>query len=88
MQERVVTIKNRLGLHARPAALFVQIASRYKSKIRVFKGDQEVDGKSIMGLLVMAAECGSSLRLVADGEDEQVLLDKLTELIEKKFFEE
>jgi phosphocarrier protein len=82
MQERTYEIKNKLGLHARPTALFVQVTSKYQSSIRVTKDDQEVDGKSIMGLLTLAAEQGSFLKIVADGPDENEVLDKLAETIE------
>ncbi|OGS18790.1 MAG: phosphocarrier protein HPr [Elusimicrobia bacterium RIFOXYA2_FULL_40_6] len=88
MQEKNLTIKNKLGLHARPAAMFVQLTTKYKSNIKVFKGDQEVDGKSIMGLMTLAAEMGSQIRLVIEGEDEQDLINKITELVESRFNEE
>ena len=61
MMEKDYIVKNRLGLHARPAALFVQTTNRFKSSVKVHKGDQEVDGKSIMGLMMLAAEEGSTL---------------------------
>ena len=60
--------KNRLGLHARPAALFVQTTNKFKSSVKVHKGEQEVDGKSIMGLMMLAAEEGSTLRIVVNDE--------------------
>ena len=77
MVEVEIEVGNRLGLHARPAALFVQTASRFQSQIRVIKDDQEVDGKSIMGLMVLAAETGSRIRIVAEGTDEIAALDAL-----------
>jgi len=88
MQERIYQIKNTLGLHARPAALFVQITSKFQSSIRVSKNDHEVDGKSIMGLLTLAAEQGSSIKIKADGSDENEVLDKINEIVENKFNEE
>jgi phosphocarrier protein len=88
MIEKEFDIKNKLGLHARPAAKFVQVTSEHKSKVRVFKDDQEVDGKSIMGLMTLAAECGSSIKVVAEGEDESEVLEKITEIIDKKFGED
>ena len=88
MQERIYQIKNSLGLHARPAALFVQITSKFQSSIRVSKNDHEVDGKSIMGLLTLAAEQGSSIKIKADGSDENEVLDKINEIVENKFNEE
>jgi phosphocarrier protein len=88
MKERIFEIKNRLGLHARPAAMFVQLCSKYKSKVKVMKEDQEVDGKSIMGLLTLAAGCGNRIRVITNGEDEEELLNELEDLIERKKFDE
>lgn len=88
MLEAEIEVQNRLGLHARPAALFVQTASRFQSNIRVIKEGQEVDGKSIMGLMVLAAEFGSRLRIVIEGEDESNALQSLKELFERKFDED
>ncbi|MFH2070287.1 MAG: HPr family phosphocarrier protein [Elusimicrobiota bacterium] len=88
MQERTFKIKNRLGLHARPAAMLVQITTRRASKVMIHKDDQEVDGKSIMGLMTLAAECGSEIKIVADGVDEQQVLDEIAGLIENKFSED
>ena len=87
MVECFLTIENRLGLHARPASLFVQTTNRFKSKIRVIKDHFEVDGKSIMGLLMLAAPMGTTLKIVADGEDEQPLIDNLKMLFASKFGE-
>ena len=75
MIECLLQIENKLGLHARPAALFVQTTNRFKSKIRVIKDDMEVDGKSIMGLLMLAAARGTTLKIVVDGEDETNLVE-------------
>ncbi len=88
MKEKKVVIKNKLGLHARPAALMVQTASQYKSRIKVLKDEQEVDGKSIMGLMTLAASAGSTLRFVVDGEDETLAIDALEELVQCGFGEE
>ncbi len=80
MMNKDFTVLNRLGLHARPAALFVQTTNKFKSSVKVRKGDQEVDGKSIMGLMMLAAEEGSTLTIRADGPDEhdvQAALEKL-----------
>lgn len=88
MLEANFIIKNKLGLHARPAAQFVQLVSKYKSKVSVFKDDQEVDGKSIMGLMTLAAECGSTVKVVIEGEDEQQLMTEINKLFENKFYEE
>ncbi len=87
MMEKQLTIKNRLGLHARPAALFVQTTHKFVSSIKVRKGDQEVDGKSIMGLMMLAAEEGSSLLIIADGPDEQEALVTLEQLFSERFGE-
>lgn len=88
MQEKTLTVRNKLGLHARPAAMMVQTASRFKSKIKIFKDDQEVDGKSIMGLMTLAAAVGSPLRIVAEGEDEMQATEALARLVETGFGEE
>lgn len=86
--EKTITIKNKLGLHARPAALMVQTAARFKSKIKIFKDDQEVDGKSIMGLMTLAACAGASIKLLADGPDETEALSALEQLVNSGFGEE
>lgn len=88
MQEKTLTIRNKLGLHARPAAMLVQTASRFKSKIKIFKEDQEVDGKSIMGLMTLAAAAGSTLRIVSEGEDEAQASEAIAQLVESGFGEE
>lgn len=86
--ERAVRIRNRNGLHARPAAEFVKLASRFKSDITVSKGDLEVNGKSIMGVMMLAAEYGSEIVIRATGEDAVDALDQLTVLVEGSFGEE
>jgi phosphocarrier protein HPr len=85
--ERAVEIKNKLGLHARAAAKLVHTAARFKSDIKVRKGDEEVDGKSILGILLLAAGRGSSVTLRADGPDERDALDAIEQLIDAKFDE-
>ena len=70
MAEVTVKIQNKLGLHARPAAEFVKIASQYKSDVFVAKNDREVNGKSIMGVMTLAAEMGSEIRIKAIGDDD------------------
>jgi phosphocarrier protein len=87
MTERNFTVKNRLGLHARPAALFVQTTNKFNSSVKVRKGEQEVDGKSIMGLMMLAAEEGSILCVRADGKDEQEVLNSLDALFQNLFGE-
>jgi phosphocarrier protein HPr len=88
MIERVFTIKNRLGLHARPASLFVQEANKHKCSIVVVKDGLEVNGKSVMGLMLLAAESGSKLTVKADGADEAKALDALGAIFERKFDEQ
>jgi len=83
-----VTIKNRLGMHARPAALFVKTASQFKSDVSVMKDGLEVNGKSIMGVMMLAAEQGSQLVIRAHGEDEKEAIAALEKLIEDKFYED
>jgi len=87
MTEKKFTVQNRLGLHARPAALFVQTTNKFKSSVKVRKGDQEVDGKSIMGLMMLAAEEGSVLCIRADGPDESEVLATLEKLFINRFGE-
>ena len=86
--ERVLMIRNKLGLHARPAALFVQEASKYRSQISVLKDGIEVNGKSVMGLMLLAAEGGSKLVVKAEGPDAEQALAALEALFAKKFEEE
>ena len=82
-----VTVNNPLGLHARAAARFVHAASAFESRIRVGRGGREMDGKSIMGLLLLAAGQGSELTITATGPDEQRALDALRGLVERGFDE-
>ncbi|PYI59865.1 MAG: HPr family phosphocarrier protein [Verrucomicrobia bacterium] len=86
--EKEVPIVNRLGLHARPAAMFVRIASRYRSEIWVSKEGEEVNGKSIMGLMMLAAGQGSKLRIRCEGLDAEKAMEELEALINAKFNEE
>ena len=85
---REVTIINRYGIHARPAALFVKTASRFISEIMVEKDGSVVSAKSIMGLLTIEGSIGSVLKLAATGPDAEEALDALQELVEKKFYED
>ncbi len=87
MTERVFVVKNKLGLHARPAALFVKEAANHKSSIIVVKDGLEVNGKSVMGLMLLAAESGSQLTVKADGPDELKALDALGAIFERNFDE-
>ena len=86
--EKEVTIVNRLGLHARPAAMFVRIASRHRSEIWVAKEGEEVNGKSIMGLMMLAAGQGSKLLIRCEGPDADKAMVEIEELIQKKFNED
>lgn len=88
MTEKTIVIKNRLGLHAKPASMFVREAVKYKASILVAKDGTEVNGKSIMGLMLLAAESGSKLTIKADGPDEQKALDGLEALFTGRFDEE
>lgn len=81
-------IKNKLGLHARPSARFVKIASSYQAEIWVEKAGEQINGKSIMGLMMIAAGLGSKLKLVAEGPDAKQALLELEALIENKFEED
>lgn len=88
MVSRSVTVANKLGLHARAAARFVHLASRFQSTVKVTRGTQTMDGKSIMGILLLAAATGTVLRVSADGEDEQAALNALCEFIDNGFGED
>jgi phosphocarrier protein HPr len=85
---RQFQITNAMGMHARPAALFVKTASRFDSDITVEKDDMSVSGKSIMGLMTLEASIGTILKITATGLDAQEALDELHLLFEKKFFED
>ena len=87
MPERSVTIANTLGLHARPAAVIVKMASRFKSHITLIRDDLEVNGKSIMGVMMLAAEYGATVVIRAEGEDADAALDSLATLVAAKFGE-
>ena len=86
--EKEITIVNRLGLHARPAAMFVRIASRFRCEIWVEKEGEQINGKSIMGLMMLAAGQGSTLLIRCDGPDADKAMEELEELINQKFNEE
>jgi phosphocarrier protein HPr len=87
MIERDGIIINSLGMHARPAAQVVRLASTFKSAIELHHDGQVVNGKSIMGVMTLAAECGATVRVRADGEDEEAAVVALIELIAKGFGE-
>ena len=87
MTERTVTITNKYGIHARPAAEIVKLASRFKAEITLVRDDTEVNGKSIMGVMMLAAEQGSMLLVRADGPDEAAAIEALAALIASNFGE-
>ena len=86
--EKDITIVNRLGLHARPAAMFVRISSRYRAEVWVSKEGEEVNGKSIMGLMMLAAGQGSKLHIRCEGPDADKAIKELEELIKARFNED
>lgn len=88
MAQQEFTIQNKLGIHARPAAQFVKMASRFSSEIRVEKDGEEVDGKSIMGLMMLAAGHGSVITVAAEGDDADQAIEALGELIQRRFEED
>jgi phosphocarrier protein len=88
MMEKTMTIRNRMGLHARPAALFVQEVGKFRCQVSVVKDGLQVNGKSVMGLMLLAAESGSKLTIKVDGPDEAAAIAALEKLFERKFDEE
>jgi phosphocarrier protein HPr len=86
--QREIAIQNRLGLHARAAAKFVQTASRFKSAVKIRKNGEEVDGKSILGILLLAASQGTKIVVAVDGEDEKDAFAAVEDLITRQFDEE
>lgn len=87
MTSCIVAIPNRLGLHARAAAKFVHVATRFKSHVRVARDNRVIDGKSIMGILLLAAPCGASITISAEGPDERDAIAELCKLVEGGFGE-
>ena len=85
MPSKEITVSNKLGIHARPAAQFVKMASEFKAEIRVAKDGEEVDGKSIMGLMMLAAGHGSVLKMIAEGPDADEALQSLEDLVVRNF---
>jgi phosphocarrier protein len=86
--EKDIAIVNRLGMHARPAAMFVRTASRFRAEVWVAKEGEEVNGKSIMGLMMLAAGQGSTLRIRCEGPDADKAMKELEELIQARFNED
>ena len=87
IMERSVKIVNKNGLHARPAAELVKTASRFQSEITMVRDDLEVNGKSIMGVMMLAAECGAELLVRADGPDAEQAVQAIADLVARKFGE-
>lgn len=88
MSEQTTQVKNKFGLHARPAAEFVKLATQFQSEIWVRKQDLEVNGKSIMGMMMLAAECGAEITIRADGDDSGDAVDRLIALVNNRFGED
>ena len=87
MIERDIEIKNKLGLHARAAAKLVHTSARFHSDVKIRKGEEEVDGKSILGILLLAAGRGSSIHVRVEGDDERDALEAIEKLVDGKFDE-
>jgi len=88
MLKKIFKIKNKYGLHARPAAMFVKTTGKFKSKIEICKDGLTANGKSIMGLMTLVAEPGSEIEVMIDGEDKAEAMAAIAELIENNFYEE
>ena len=88
MTSQQVTVVNQLGMHARAAAKFVHVATRFRAQVRVARDRREMDGKSIMGILLLAAARGTTLTISAEGPDEASAVTSLIELVESGFGEE
>jgi phosphocarrier protein HPr len=87
MLDKTVIIRNKLGLHARAAVKFVNLANRFSASVKIVKSGDEIDGKSILGILTLAATQGTSIRLVTAGKDEEAAMAALCELIANRFDE-
>ena len=88
MTTQTITIVNRAGIHARPAALLVQVTKDFKCNIYFEKGQQRINAKSIMGIITLGASYGTALTIIAEGEDEEAAVKALARLFESKFEEE
>jgi phosphocarrier protein HPr len=88
MTSQSVTVVNQLGMHARAAAKFVHLATRFEARVRVARDRREMDGKSIMGILLLAAALGSTITITADGADEREAVEALIALVQSGFGEE
>ena len=88
MTSQDVTVVNQLGMHARAAAKFVHLATRYEARVKVARDEREIDGKSIMGILLLAAARGSTITISAEGQDERDAVDALVALVQSGFGED
>ena len=88
MTEKLVTVLNRAGIHARPSAILVQTTKNFKSNIYLEKNNDRINAKSIMGIITLGAAYGSVLKVIADGEDEETAVEIIVKLFESKFEEE
>jgi phosphocarrier protein len=88
MFEKIVTIQNRAGIHARPSAMLVQAAKDFKANIFLEKGNDRINGKSIMGILTLGASYGTEIKIIAEGEDEEAAVEAIAKLFDSKFEEE
>ncbi len=88
MVEKIITIKNRAGIHARPAALLVETANRFAASIFLEKDGEQINSKSIMGILTLAATYNTPIKIIVDGSDEEEAVQTISRLFENKFEEE
>jgi phosphocarrier protein len=88
MTEKTITIQNRAGIHARPAALLVQATKDFKGNIYFEKGNDRINAKSIMGIITLGAAYGTEIKIIAEGEDEEAAVAAIVRLFESKFEEE
>jgi len=88
MVSKIVKLKNKLGMHARASSKFVELAKTFKSEIKVGKNGELVNGKSILGLLMLAAACNEEIEIIAEGPDEEDAIKNLLDLVEKRFGED
>jgi len=87
MIEKEIIVQNRAGLHTRPAASLVKLTSKFKSEISLIRDGFVINGKSIIGVMTLAAEMGCKLQVIADGEDEELAIQEISQLFDSKFGE-
>ncbi|MCL2440721.1 MAG: HPr family phosphocarrier protein [Treponema sp.] len=88
MKEKIVTVVNRAGIHARPSAILVQTTKNFECNIYIEKGSDRINAKSIMGIITLGAAYGTELKIIAEGKDEETAVETLVKLFESKFEEE